>query len=99
MAGHGITCPCRSCCNKFEAKGLSWDPDKRRYVKRGGGGTMNSSAFRTNKPTRPDGKRDHYFNGPGDGSNKGHVVEGAQRGTYHYARDVEGNVYIDDKKL
>lgn len=60
---------------------------------------MNSSAFPTAKPQRQDGKRDHYFNaGPGDGKRHGHVVEGKQPGTYHYARDVEGNVYINDRK-
>jgi hypothetical protein len=36
MARHGIKCPCRSCCEKFEGKGMVWDDDKRRYVKRSG---------------------------------------------------------------
>jgi len=95
MAGHGITCPCLTCCNKFESKGMNWDSDKRRYVKRGG--TMRSSAF-TTKNNRTDGKTNHYFNGPGDGKRHGHVVEGPKPGEYDYARDVEGNVYIDKRK-
>lgn len=95
MAGHGITCPCRTCCNKFESKGMTWDSDRRRYVRPGG--TMNSTAF--GKQKRQDGRRNHYFNaGKVDGPDKGHVVEGTQRGTYHYVRDVEGDLYIDDSK-
>ena len=33
MPNHGIKCPCRSCCNKFESKGMTWNSDQRRYVK------------------------------------------------------------------
>jgi len=61
-------------------------------------GTMNSSAFSDKE--RSDGARDILFNGPGDGSAHGHVVERGQADgsrTYDYVRDVEGNVYVDKK--
>ncbi|HUY25202.1 MAG TPA: hypothetical protein VMV09_07870 [Candidatus Saccharimonadales bacterium] len=54
--------------------------------------TKESSAFKDQ--VRPDGRREYLFNGPGDGGQHGHVVEN-QDGSYQYARDVEGNVYID----
>lgn len=57
-------------------------------------GTYDSTAF-SDQP-RPDGTRDIYFNGPGDGQNHGHVVVNPDGG-YEYVRDVEGNVYIDNK--
>ena len=57
-------------------------------------GTNNSSAFRDNE--RPSGQHDIYFNGPGDGGAHGHVVTNPDGG-YDYVRDVEGNVYIDNK--
>ncbi len=58
-------------------------------------GTMNSSAF--DDKIRTDGKRSILFNGPGDGANKGHVVID-DTGTVIFARDVEGEVYVDDSK-
>lgn len=61
-------------------------------------GTFDSSAFKdAPKPNDPS-KQDILFNGPGDGSQHGHVVQGTNPdGTpdYQYVRDVEGNVYID----
>lgn len=57
-------------------------------------GTMDSSALKDQE--RPDGRRDIYFNGPGDGGNHGHVVQNPD-GTYDFVRDVEGNTYIDNK--
>jgi len=59
-------------------------------------GTFDSTAFRDSERNDGSGKRDIYFNGPGDGANHGHVVENAD-GSYEYARDVEGNSY-DVKK-
>lgn len=59
-----------------------------------------STAFSTKD--RDDGKRDILFNrGSQDGANHGHVVEsdGKDGNTvYHYVRDEDGNVYIDDSK-
>jgi hypothetical protein len=63
-------------------------------------GTQDSSAFKDKERKKEPGTRDIYFNGPGDGKRHGHVVE-RQRpdGTreYPYVRDVEGNVYKDDR--
>ena len=53
-------------------------------------GTFDSSAFKDKE--RADGKRDIYFNGPGDGAKHGHVVANPD-GSYEFARDVEGNTY------
>jgi hypothetical protein len=58
-------------------------------------GTHDSSAFKDKE--RENGKRDILFNGPGDGSKHGHVVENTD-GSYSFVRDVEGNVYIDDRQ-
>lgn len=62
-------------------------------------GTFNSSSFRSSDRDDGSGKTDHYFNGPGDGSNHGHVVERTNEDgdrEYDYVRDVEGDVYIDE---
>ena len=58
-------------------------------------GTQDSSAF--SSKIRPDGMESVLFNGPGDGANHGHVVQNPQTGDVVYARDVEGNVYVDKK--
>lgn len=58
-------------------------------------GTMDSDAFRSR--TRDDGLEDVLFNGPGDGGAHGHVVQNPSTGEVIYARDVEGNVYVDRK--
>lgn len=98
MPKHGINCPCVTCYHKFEAKGMSWDSDKRRYVKSRGssGGTMKSTSFKS-QPQRSDcATTNHYFNGPGDGSKHGHVKETRRPDgsvSYPYVRDVEGNEY------
>lgn len=55
-----------------------------------------STAFKSND--RNNGKTDTYFNREGDGSNHGHVVTSNDGQTTHYARDEDGNVYIDDSK-
>jgi hypothetical protein len=60
------------------------------------GGTMDSTAFRTRNRNDGSGKRDVWFNSPGDGAAHGHVVErDAPDGSrsYDYVRDVEGNEY------
>lgn len=62
-------------------------------------GTMNSSAFKSQNRKDGSGKRDIYFNGPGDKAKHGHVVEredSAGNRHYDYVRDVEGNVYVDN---
>ena len=63
-------------------------------------GTFNSSAFKDQARKDGSGKSDVLFNGPGDGSNHGHVVQSTDSNgnpEYHYVRDVEGNVYVDKK--
>ncbi|TCJ40099.1 hypothetical protein [Parafrankia sp. BMG5.11] len=57
--------------------------------------TYDSTAFRDQE--REDGRRNIYFNGPGDGAAHGHVVQHEENGqtVYDYVRDVEGNVYIN----
>jgi hypothetical protein len=64
-------------------------------------GTFDSSAFKDKEKKDGSGKRDIFFNGPGDGKRHGHVVERTRSdGTreYPYVRDVEGNEYADDSK-
>ena len=64
-------------------------------------GTMDSSAFRDSPKSDGSGKQDINFNGPGDGRDHGHVVQSSNDDgstNYHYVRDVEGNIYIDDSK-
>lgn len=61
-------------------------------------GTFDSSVFKSKD--RDDGKTEHLFNGPGDGNQHGHVVsknDDQGNATYSYVRDVEGDVYIDDR--
>lgn len=59
---------------------------------------MDSSAFRDTERKDGSGKRDIYFNGPGDGANHGHVVVNPD-GSYEHVRDVEGNTYdVKDTK-
>jgi hypothetical protein len=62
-------------------------------------GTMDSSAFKARARSDGSGKSDILFNGPGDGSEHGHVVQSIDahgNPIYHYVRDVEGNVYVDE---
>ena len=44
------------------------------------------------------GKTDHLFNRESDGDKHGHVVTSDDGQTTHYARDEDGNVYVDDSK-
>jgi hypothetical protein len=63
--------------------------------------TSDSSAFKDRRRKDGSGKSDVLFNGPDDGAAHGHVVQSFDAdGTpvYHYVRDVEGNVYIDDSQ-
>lgn len=53
-------------------------------------GTFDASAF-SDRVGR-DGDRDILFNGPGDGSQHGHVVMDPDD-RYKFVRDVEGNTY------
>jgi hypothetical protein len=62
--------------------------------------TNNASAFKDQPRNDGSGKSDILFNGPGDGSQHGHVVQhnGADGNpVYDYVRDVEGNVYTDNR--
>ena len=62
-------------------------------------GTMDSSAFKDRERKDSSGKSDILFNGPGDGAHHGHVVQSTDaegNPIYHYVRDVEGNVYVDE---
>jgi hypothetical protein len=64
-------------------------------------GTEGSSAFKDAPKSDGSGKTEILFNTPGDGNQHGHVVQSTDADgevTYHYARDVEGTVYIDDGK-
>src|SRR2546423_149855 len=64
--------------------------------------TRGSSAYEDKPKQDGSGKRDIYFNAPGDGDRHGHVVERHDSGgrpQYHYVRDVEGNIFIDDAAL
>jgi hypothetical protein len=49
---------------------------------------------------RADGRTQYFFNrGKEDGRNHGHIVESTDADgniTYHFVRDREGNIYIDD---
>jgi hypothetical protein len=65
------------------------------------GGTFNATAFHDEPKPRDPSKNNIYFNGPGDGDLHGHVVTSWDANgdpVYHYARDVEQDVYIDDSK-
>ena len=64
-------------------------------------GTKDSSAFSDKSRGDDSGKSDVLFNGSGDGSQHGHVVQSTDSGgdtSYSYVRDVEGNVYVDDSR-
>jgi len=55
----------------------------------------NSTAFKSK--VRGDGKENVFFNRPGDGKNHGHVVQDPKSGKVTYARDEDGNVYVDEE--
>jgi hypothetical protein len=58
-----------------------------------------STAFSDTERDDGSGKRDVLFNrGDSDGSSHGHVVTSNDNQTTHYARDEEGNTYVDDSK-
>jgi hypothetical protein len=58
-----------------------------------------SSAFKSEDRNDGSGKSDTLFNrGSSDGSNHGHVVSSNDGQTTNYARDEDGNVYVDDSK-
>lgn len=62
---------------------------------RPGGGTANSTAFKSKE--RPDGSVNHLFNSPGDGGRHGDVAEIRHPDgsvTYPFVRDVEGDKYV-----
>ncbi len=61
-----------------------------------GGGTMNSTVSSSKTQRRDPSVTNHYFNGPGDGDQHGHVQEKRNSDgskLYPYVRDVEGNEY------
>jgi len=58
-----------------------------------------SSAFDSKDRDDGSGKSDTLFNrGSDDGDKHGHVVTSNDGETTHYARDEDGNVYVDDSK-
>lgn len=57
-----------------------------------------SEAFKSSDRNDVSGKSDTYFNRDGDGGNHGHVVTSNDGQTTHYARDEDGNVYVDDSR-
>lgn len=68
-------------------------PCKKRYT---GGGTMDSTNFRSVPQRNDPSVTNHYFNTPGDGGAHGHVKERENPDgsvSYPFIRDVEGNEY------
>jgi hypothetical protein len=58
-----------------------------------------STAFESKDRDDDSGKTDTYFNrGSEDGPNHGHVVTSNDGETTHYARDEDGNEYVNDSK-
>jgi hypothetical protein len=61
-----------------------------------------STAFSDKERDDGSGKRDILFNrGEEDGKDHGHVVQSEKSENetqYHYVRDEDGNVYVDDSK-
>lgn len=58
-----------------------------------------STSFKSEERNDGSGKTDTYFNrGSDDGSSHGHVVTSDDGQTTHYARDEDGNTYVDDSK-
>lgn len=58
-----------------------------------------STAFDSKDREDESGKTDTYFNrGTDDGNSHGHVVTSNDGETTHYARDEDGNTYVDDSK-
>lgn len=56
-------------------------------------------AFKSGPKAKDPGKTDTYFSPPGQEDVHGHVVESQTsdgQTQYHYARDNQRNVYIDD---
>lgn len=57
------------------------------------------TAFKDEPKQDEPEKQEVLFNrGSEDGSSHGHVVTSNDGDTTHYARDTEGNVYVDDSK-
>ncbi len=60
------------------------------------------SAFREHDKSDGSGKTDIWFNnGPEDGDNHGHVTQSTDDNgdrTYHFVRDNNGDVYVNDSK-
>jgi hypothetical protein len=82
---------CGRCRKLYPSLALAMDQKRRERKNRGG--TYNSSAFRSVPQRNNPAVINHYFNGPGDGLNHGHVKEIRHSdGTveYPYTRDVEG---------
>ena len=63
-------------------------------------GTFDSSVFKSKDRDDDSGKTDHLFSHPSDGKDHGHVVskdDDQGNTSYSYVRDVEGDVYVDDR--
>ena len=58
-----------------------------------------STSFSDEERDDDSGKRDVLFNrGSEDGGSHGHVVTSNDGETTHFARDEDGNTYVDDSK-
>jgi hypothetical protein len=70
---------------------------ERHHRSSGGTGKERSTSF--SDRDRDDGKHDSWFNfGSQEWGGHGHVVTSNDGQTTHYARDVDGNTYVDDSK-
>lgn len=87
---------CGKCRKIYPLLAASLDQKKRERRGNKRGGTMRSTSFQS-KPQRSDPSvTNHYFNGPGDDANHGHLKERRNPDgsvSYPYIRDVEGNEY------
>jgi hypothetical protein len=90
---------CGKCRKLYPASAAAID-ERKRQKNANRGGTMNSSNFKSKPQRNNPNVTNHYFNGPGDGKNHGHVKEHRNTdgsNSYLYARDVEGNEYKTKK--
>jgi hypothetical protein len=62
------------------------------------GDKSSSTSFSSKDRDDDSDKTDHLFNREGDGDKHGHVVASDDGQTTHYARDEDGNTYVDDSK-
>ncbi len=97
MPQHGIKCPCMSCCNRFEAQGMSWDNDKRRYVNPSSSwGSRTVGSIAGNDVTFREGQGDKQGHTLiADGQASGRAFD-QRREHNHYGPKAEGGRIEDD---